>query len=40
MAQLNPALSLVGIAKQTAKGSAASAPTFGHGVYDGTLASP
>ena len=40
MAQLNPALSLVGIAKQTAKGAAAAAPVFGHGVYDGTLANP
>lgn len=37
MAQLNPGLGLVGIGKQTAKGTPAASPAFGHGLYSGTL---
>lgn len=34
---IQSALALVGVAKQTAKGSAAASPTFGHGVTGGTV---
>lgn len=36
---LQSALATVGVAKQTAKGSAASTATFGHGLTDGTIMS-